>query len=78
LNKQLELVFALKLVEKEKLQQPMSNGKEFFQELFEGLHHYSLMPKIKNENHKYKNNAHVEEHVEKPIIKQCLRRRRAR
>jgi hypothetical protein len=52
-EQQLKLVFAPKFVEEEKLQQPMSNGEDSFQELFERtcLHDYSSMPKIKNENH---------------------------
>jgi hypothetical protein len=48
IEEQLKLVFAPKLVEEKRLQQPMSIGEEFFQKLFEKDLSISLFLDAKN------------------------------
>ncbi len=75
-EEQLQLVSASRPVEENKLQQPMSNGEEFFQELFEERPISSIIPRCPRLETrtmmKQKVKALVEEHVEKLVKKKLV------
>ncbi len=69
-------ILASRPVEEKKLQQPMSNGEEFFQKLFEKrpISDITLQcPRLETRTvMKRKGKAHVEEQVEKPVKKKPM------